>query len=146
MKSLFDTMVYVSWYTSGKLPEKWQRAWNECAHRGTLLINEPLISEIYSQVARTAGHESAQNFVRRIKGLKGIEMFPIEEDDELAMDAGRIRLRAEQNRLHVSLVDSYLIAISKRTGAKIHTTDHEIRDFARIVNCETNYLPKAELP
>jgi len=145
MKSLFDTMLYVSWHTSGRLPEKWQRAWDECAYNGTLLINELLISEIYNQLARTVGYESAQNCIMKIKSLKGIKMFPIDEDDNLAMDAGRIRLIAKQHKLNISLVDSYLISISRKTGARIHTTDHVIRDLAGVVKCEMNYLPLAEI-
>jgi hypothetical protein len=104
-----------------------------------------LISEIYNQVARTAGLESARIFIMRIKSLKGSEMFPKGEDDNLAMDAGRIRLVAKQNGMDISFVDSYLLSISKRTGARIHTTDHAIRDLARIVKCDANYLPQTEL-
>ena len=145
MKSLFDTMALVSWCKSGNLPEKWQLAWNRCAYEGTVLIMEPLVSEIYYQLAKAIGHESAQNGILKIKGLKGVRMFPIEEDDDLAMEAGRIHLKAQQNGSEVSFVDAYLIAICKKTGAMIHTTDHAIRDIARRYRCKVNWLPLNEL-
>ena len=145
MKSLFDTMVCVSWHMTGRLPEKWEDAWETCAHDGTMLITEPLISEIYNQVARKDGYDSALNCIMKIKGLKGTEMFPIEEDDNLAMYAGKLRLLSKQQKRDISFVDSYLIAICRSTGAKLYTTDYKARDSARMVKCQVDYLPFEEL-
>ena len=145
MKSVFDTMAYVSWHTLGKLPEKWKHSWDTCAYKGDMLVTEPLISEIYTQVARKDGSDSARNCILKIKGLKGTKMFPTEEDDNLAMEAGKLRLLAERQKRDISFVDSYLLAVCKRTGARLHTTDHGIRDFARVAGCQVNWLPLEEL-
>ncbi len=152
MKALFDTMVHVHWHLrAGELPEKWQASWYDSAIDGTMYITEPLISEIYSQVAKKSGYPSARNCIMKIKALKGIEIFPKGEDDELAIQAACIRLTSEnekkrgQKKNTLSLVDAYVIAISKRTGCMLFTTDPGVRDSARHENCIVDYLPKDDL-
>src|SRR5262249_19441580 len=151
MKAIFDTMVFVNWHlTSGRIPEKWEEAWCDSAHTGILYIAEPLISEVYYQIAKRKGHDSARNCITKMKSLKGAKMFLSMEDDELAIEAACIRLKSQlkKNKKEfgtLSMTDAYLVALARKMDSKLFTTDHVIRDSAREHGCKVDWLPKEEL-
>ena len=137
---LFDAIVHVQARSS--IPEKWKRQWKE-ATTGfkSFLLTEPLVAEIFYQLARQHGENAARN---RILWLKSLSTCRIETlDDNLAFEAGRLYLRFRH--LGISLTDAFSISTARRAGAEILTTDHGVRDACRTLGIGVNYLPLESL-
>ncbi len=76
-----------------------------------------------------------------MKGLRNIKMVDI--DDNSAFEASRLYLSMRKHS--ISLVDSFVLAIAKKERAKVFTSDHKLRNAARDIKVEVNYLPRESL-
>ncbi len=131
---LFDTGVYSAEF-SGGLPTKWERYWKDVrSSRRKLILFEPLIAEIIYRTARS-GVKNAKQQVTDVKGLSAVDVVPL--GDVEAFDAGALRLQHTK----LSLVDCLLISVAKRHSAKIVTTDSEVKEVARSLGVESDFLP-----
>lgn len=142
MKSyLFDTMVHVA-ATRGRVPEKWRRQWDEVkAGRKYLLLFEPLIAEMFYRMAEAVGEEAALTRILWLKSLRSAKLVKI--DDRVAVSAARIFSRFR--RYGISLVDAFSVAVAKREGAKLFTTDLGVRNVCRKADILVSFLPREEL-
>lgn len=132
---LFDTMVHV--IACDSVPEKWRRQWKEIqSGNKSLFLFEPLIAEIFYQLYKIIGDKHSRERIFWLRALENTKI--VELDDEMAFEAGRL-----QNEFNgISLVDAFSLTIAKRKGAKIFTSDRVIRDAARNIEVDVDYLPK----
>jgi len=133
---LFDTNA-LSLAFAEALPEKWVRPWKEtrAGHRGLLLF-EPLVSETYYKNIPRYGKKISKDRIFWLKSLPRSKMHQIDDND--AIRAGDIKVQFPGN---LSLVDCFLLAVAKTNNAKIFTTDYGVRDAARKMKIEVDYLP-----
>ncbi len=126
----------------GRIPEKWERPWKIVrSGLGKLLLNEPLVFEIYHQIARSSGKEKARIYILGLKARNNVQMMPSGDADVISFLSAQLKLKHEG----LSLVDSYNLAIAKSEKAILYTTDHGLRDAARAENCSVNWLPREAL-
>jgi len=136
-------MAHIAFYR-GAIPVKWARPWSQLRlGLGNLLIGEPLIFEIYCQIARTDGRDSALAYLLRLKSLKSTRIIPPSDSDDISFLSGDLNLK--HSRYSLSFVDLHNLAIVKKHKATLYTTDHKLRDAARDENCYVSYLPKESL-
>jgi len=108
--------------------------------RGVILI-EPLVSEMYYKNIQRFGKKEARDMVLWLKSLNKTRLYPLDDND--AINAGAIKL--DHSRYGLSLVDCFLLCAAKKHDALILTTDHSVRDVARKMKVETNFLPFQEV-
>lgn len=134
---LFDTNIISLWFDNS-LPEKWLRHWKEIKMgNSSLLLFEQLISESYYKNIHKYGKKKSRDNILWLKGLPNNCLYAINDND--ALNAGDIKVQYKKYKL--SLVDCFLITIAKTNRAKIFTTDHSVRDVARKMNINVDYLP-----
>lgn len=132
---LFDTNA-VSLMFANLTPEKWIRYWKDVRDgRRTLILFEPLVSEVFYQSVKKFGLSEAKKKVMWLKSLPHVDIHSLTDVD--AFDAGELKLRYN----NLSMVDSFMLSIGKRQGSLILTTDHDIRDAGRKMNIEIDFLP-----
>ena len=135
-KYLFDTNA-ISLAYDDALPEKWARPWREVrVGMRSLLLFEPLVSEIYYKNIPKYGKKTSRDKIFWLKSLPHTQIYLIDDND--AINAGNIKVRYPGG---LSLVDCYLLAIAKANNAKIFTTDYGLRDVARSMGVNVDYLP-----
>jgi len=143
MKVVLDTMAHLAEY-KGKVPEKWQRVWNQLSlDIGILILTEPLVSEIYYRIAILDGQIAAERYLLTLKSKKNIRVIPRGDGDKMAFQAAKYKLK--HKRHGISVVDSYILAAALTERATIFTADHGIRDAGNEEKCSINYIPKEEL-
>ncbi len=136
-KYLFDTNA-ISTILFGSAPEKWLRHWKDVKEgRGTLILFEPLISEIFYRNTPKLGKKACKDKILWLKSLPRAEIHQLGDNE--AIDAGNIKIDFAKNNL--SLVDCFLLSVGKRYSCKIFTTDHSVRDVARELRINVDYLP-----
>ncbi|PIV67666.1 MAG: hypothetical protein COS08_09050 [Euryarchaeota archaeon CG01_land_8_20_14_3_00_38_12] len=133
----FDTnFISLAW--GDKLPEKWLRRWKEVKMGySRLLLCEPLISEMYYKNIPNYGMKSCKDKILWLKSLPNVKIHQIDDND--AINAGNIKLQHSGHIL--ALVDCFVLAIARDYRAKVFTTDHWIRDIARDVSVDVDFLP-----
>ncbi len=133
-------MVHVS--AVREVPDKWRRQWKEATiGNKTLILFEMLVAEIHSKLTLRKGQNASRNRMLWLKGLRNTKMVDV--DDNLAFEASRIYLRLRVHSL--SLVDSFLLAIAEKERARVFTSDHSLRDAAREMRIDVNFLPEGAL-
>ena len=133
---LFDTNA-ISLWLDNKVPEKWIRPWKEIKMgNGNLILFEQLISETYYKNIPKYGKKKCKEKIMWLKNLPNKYLHTINNKD--AFNAGDIK-NEYKNKL--SLVDCFLITIAKAKNAKIFTTDYSMRDIARKMKINVDYLP-----
>ncbi|MEM4160687.1 MAG: PIN domain-containing protein [Thermoplasmata archaeon] len=136
-RCILDTNAF-SILMNDRIPEKWSRIWSEIrVGQRSLILIEPLVSEIYYKNVLRVGKKSAKDMIMWLKSLKKAEIHSLDDND--AMNAGAIKV--DYSNYDLSLVDCFLLAIARRYNALILTTDHSIRDAARNMKVEVNFLP-----
>ena len=121
------------------IPDKWRRHWKEATVGNKhLILFELLVAEIMNQLTIRKGQNASRNRMFWLKGLRNTWMVDV--DDNTAFEASRIYLSMKGHSL--SLVDSFLLAIAKKERAKVFTSDHRLRDAARAIKIDVNFLPK----
>ena len=136
-RCLLDTNAF-SLLLGNQTPEKWSRIWREIrmGQRGLVLI-EPLVSEMYYKNIPKLGKKRAKDQILWLKSLIKADIHSLDDND--AINAGTIKVDYSSNGL--SLVDCFLLSVAKKQNALILTTDHSIRDVARKLRVEVNFLP-----
>ena len=138
-KIIFDTTVFDLIYND-ILPEKWRRYWQEIRNNNReLILFEILISEIFYRLSQEYGFEPIQNKIYQIKSLKSSKLIII--DDRIAISSGKIKNKYRG----LSIVDSFILALSNHLNAKIVTTDHGIRDASKGEKIKVDFLPWEEV-
>ncbi len=134
---LFDANA-ISLLILGTPPEKWFRRWKEIKERRrVLLLFEPLISEVFYKNTSKHGRKSCMDKILWLKSLPNVEIHRMNDND--AFNAGKIKV--DFARYGLSLVDCFLLSIGKYQGSTIFTTDHEVRDVARKMRVNVDFLP-----
>ena len=134
---LFDTNS-ISLAFNNSLPKKWIRFWSEIRMGDSgLLLFEPLISEAYYKNIPKYGKKDCKDKIFRLKSLPKTEIHPLDDND--AIRAGDIKVQYPEYNL--SLVDCFLLSVAKARGSKVFTTDHSVRDIAKKMNVNVDYLP-----
>ena len=135
-KYLFDTNT-ISLWIDNSLPEKWIRPWKEIKMGySNLLLFEQLISETYYKNIPKHGKKYCKDKILWLKGLPNKNIHIIDNKD--AFNAGDIKIQYKDK---LSLVDCFVITIAKTNGAKVFTTDYFVRDIARKMKINVDYLP-----
>lgn len=136
-RCLLDTNAF-SLLIYDHIPEKWSRIWREIrlGLRGLLLF-EPLVSEMYYKNIPKLGKKGARDKVLWLKSLNKTELYSLDDND--AINAGAIRV--DYSPYGLSLVDCFLLSVAKKHTALILTTDPSIRNVARKMKVEANFLP-----
>jgi len=139
---LFDTSAF-SLFLLGKIPEKWKRFWNDVCliRKNKLILFEPLISEIFYQFSKQIGFDKTKEKIEWIKSLPTSEMVLL--DDNIAIIAGKYKINF--SIFSISLVDCYILALAQRKNATILTTDAGLKNSARKLNINTNFIPFKEI-
>ncbi|MDO9537382.1 MAG: PIN domain-containing protein [Thermoplasmata archaeon] len=133
---LFDTNA-ISLAFDNALPEKWVRPWKEVRMgNGRLLLFEPLVSETYYKNIPKYGKKASKDKIYWLKSLPKTKIHQIDDND--AINAGDIKVQYSRK---LSLVDCFLLAVAKANSAKVFTTDPSVRDTARDMNINIDYLP-----
>ena len=136
-KCLIDTYA-MSLFMSDKTPEKWDRIWREIRMgKRSLILIEPVISEIYYKNIPKFGMKKTKDRILGIKSYSRAEIISLDDND--AFNAGEIKIRFSNYNL--SLVDCFLLSVGRKHKALILTTDHLIRDVAKKIGVEVNFLP-----
>lgn len=134
---LFDTNS-ISLAFDNTLPEKWARFWKEVRMGNSgLLLFEQLLSETYYKNISKYGKAACKDKIIWLKSLPKTEIYQL--DDNNAISAGNIKVEFSKYRL--SLVDCFLLSVAKVRGAMVLTTDRSVRDVAKKMNVNVNFLP-----
>ena len=94
--------------------------------------------ECLSRLSVRIPHPLGSGSPHLLKSLPKTKIHKLDDND--AINAGNIR---DQYHSHyrLSLVDCFLITVAKANNAKIITTDHSVRDVARKMKVNVDYLP-----
>ena len=142
MKSYIFDANSISLEFADRIPEKWSRCWKEIKIYRTkeLLLIEPLISETYYKNIPKHGKKVCKDKILWLKSLQNVKIHQIDDNDAIA--AGDIKNTYFTNKL--SLVDCFVLAIAKKYSATLFTTDSSMRDIARKLNINVDFLPLPE--
>jgi len=136
VKCLFDTCAISLVAFDGIVPDKWKENWNRIRGGGEILLFiAPIISETYYQNVKTYGKNISRNKLRWCLGLRSTQIHKLDERD--GVRAGEIK--SDYKRL--SLTDCFILAVGKRQGAVIFTTDAGMKAISKRVGVKTKYMP-----
>jgi len=124
-----------------RTPEKWIPIWRKIrdGHQNLLLI-APLISELYYKNAPSFGKKRVKKKIDWVKKLHRADVHKLDYND--AINAGEIKVN--YTRYGLSLADCFLLAVGKRFGAMIVTTDLQIKNVARKMKANVSFIPFEE--
>lgn len=133
-KCLIDTCA-MSLIWNGEIPGKWSDIWRNIRMGGQgIILIEPLVGEMYYKNAPKLGLKEVKNNIMGLKGFRKAEVYKLKDSD--AIEAGKIKLEHRD----LSLVDCFIMAVAKRHRAVILTTDPGIRDAAREMRIDVNFM------
>jgi len=136
-KCLADANV-CAFLIEGNIPEKMVHIWKQITGgTRTLLLIEPVVSEVYYKNVPKFGKKVVKDKILWLKALKSAEEYRLDDND--AMLAGSFKV--ERSGSGLSIVDCYIIAVAKRTGSLILTTDKQIRNVAKENGVQLEYIP-----
>jgi len=115
---VFDTgPLYLSFLGDRRVTEPLQEMGKRIADGYTC---EPNLAELYYKTCEKLGRETA---LLRYTSLRQSALAIISPDDALTRLAGDLKC---SHGLGLSLVDAYIVALAKRTGSSLYTTDARI--------------------
>lgn len=140
-KLIFDTNV-IDLLIRESLPIKWKKYWHEIQNKTKqLLLFEILITEIFYKLSKKYGYKTIQTKILQLKSLQSLILIKI--DDNLAISAGKFKNRYQKHNL--SIVDSYILACSKKYNARIISTDPGIKKACKDEKVEIDFIPFKEV-
>jgi predicted nucleic acid-binding protein len=81
---------------------------------------EPNLAELYYKTCETLGRDAA---LLRYTSIRRGEMVVVSPDENLTRNAGELKCA---HRAQLSLADAYIIAVAKKIGGTLYTTDPRV--------------------
>lgn len=125
---VLDTQVWLWWlHDPGRLSRSARRALEKEACSGSMIVSAITVWEVALKV-RIGKLElpfDINNWFRRARSYPGISIDPLEPPDAIAST----RLPGE---FHKDPADRFIVALARRLGAALSTSDRRIRDYPHV--------------
>jgi len=137
---IFDTNVLSLILMDESVPDKWIPIWQKIKmgnHK--MILIAPVVSEFYYKNARRFKKQHVRGKIDWAYSLPNGDFHELCYED--ARMAGEIRVDFREG---LSLTDCFILAVGKRSGATIVTTDPGIKNVARRLRIKVSYIPFEE--
>lgn len=119
---LLDSYAWLEYFAGSEAGARVRRHMSDAPVIHTAPI---VLAEVYSKVARTSGHEAADQALRHI--LDRSAVTPADED--IALAAARIHVEGKAADRTFGMADAFVLATARFRGVRVLTGDPHFRLF-----------------